>query len=126
MCQLRLGQKDEAIRNLEEVRNNTRDRTIGYLAKKVLATYYMESGNMKEAVNILEGMIRDPQCELPKDILRMDLAKAYLASGKREEAQKLLKEAREESKPSILSSMMIREMERLEKTAPVSASPKPE
>lgn len=126
LCQMRLGQNDQAIRSLEEVRNNTRDRTIGYLAKKVLATYYVESGNNKEAANILEGMIKDPQCELPRDILRVDLAKVYLASGKREEAQKLLKEAREESKPSILSSMMIKEVERLEKTAPVSASPKPE
>jgi predicted negative regulator of RcsB-dependent stress response len=127
LCQMNLGQKDEAVRNLEEVRNNTKDRTVGYLAKKVLAGLYLESGKSKESVNLLEGMIKDPQCELPKEMLRIDLSRAYLAAGNREEAQKVLKMAREESQPSILNSMAIREMERLEKSATIaSPAPKPE
>lgn len=126
LCQLRLGRKDEAIRNLEEVRNNTRDRTVGYLAKKVLATVYMDAGNHKEAAAILEGMIKDPQCELPREALRLDLARVYAASGRREDALKLVKEAKEDPKASLLSSMIVREMERIEKAPPASEGAKPE
>jgi predicted negative regulator of RcsB-dependent stress response len=117
LSQLRLGQKDEAIRNLELVRNNTKDRTAGYLAKQVLASVYLDSGNPKEAISILEGMIKDPQCELPKEMLRLDLAKAYIASGNRAEVGKVLQQAKEDPKPSMLNSMVVTELEQLEKNA---------
>jgi predicted negative regulator of RcsB-dependent stress response len=126
LSQLRLAQKDEAVRNLEQVRNNTRDRTVGYLAKQVLAAVYLDSGNPKEGISILEGMIKDPQCELPKEMLRLDLAKAYLASGNRAEAGKVLQQAKEESKPSMLNSMVVTELEQLEKSpATGTGSPQP-
>ena len=126
LSQLRLEQKDEAVRNLEQVRNNTRDRTVGYLAKQVLARVYLDSGNPKETISILEGMIKDPQCELPKELLRLDLAKAYLGSGNRAEAGKVLQQAKEDSKPSMLNSMVVTELEQLEKsTGAGSGSPPP-
>jgi len=117
LSQMKLGQKEDAVRNLEEVKNNTRDRTLGYLAKKVLATYYMESGNQTEASTILEGMIRDPQCELPKEALRVELVRAYLGAGNLDQARKTLKEAREDTSGGMLTSMLTQEFERLEKKA---------
>lgn len=129
LSQLRLGQRDEAIRNLEQVRNNTRDRTVGYLAKQVLASVYIESGNPKEAISILDGMIKDPQCELPKEMLRLDLAKAYMATGNRAEAGKVLQQAKEDTKPNMLNSMVVTQLEQLEKNAGADStsppSPKP-
>ncbi len=114
LCQLRLGNKTEGLQSLEAVRNNTKDRTLGYLARKVLARNNLESGNFKGAQEILEGMIRDPQCELPKEDLRLDLARVYEAEGKRDEAIKVLRQAREESSRSMLQSSVAQELNRLE------------
>ncbi len=114
LTQLQLGQKDEAIRLLEAVRNNTSSRTIAYLAKKVLANQYTETGNSKGAVELLEGMIQDPQCELPRVALQLDLARALEAQGKRDQAVKVLREARQEGGTSMLLTMVTQELDRLE------------
>ncbi len=121
LSQLRLGQKTEAVRSLETVRNNTKDRTVGYLAKKVLAQHYMDSGNYKEALEILDGMIKDPQCDLPREDLRLDLARVYLAQGKRDDAMKVLRAARDESVRSALQGLVMQEASRLEEGAAASA-----
>ncbi|MFH1573274.1 MAG: tetratricopeptide repeat protein [Acidobacteriota bacterium] len=118
LCQLHLGQPEDAVRNLEEVRSNTRDRTVGYLAKKVLATHYMESGKPGESTVILEGMLEDPQCELPREVLRVDLARAYLAAGKTDDARNAIRKARDEAGTGVLNSMVSRELDRLEEQIP--------
>ncbi len=117
LCYLRLGQNNEALRALEEVRNNSRDKTLGYLAKKVLARYYLSAGNYKASQEILDGMLRDPQCDLPKEDLDVDLARVYDAQGKRSEALKLLRKAREESSTSGFQPLIVQEMNRLETAA---------
>jgi len=117
LVQLRSGQRDEAIRSLEAVRRDATDRTITYLAKKVLADQYAAAGNSKGAVEILEGMIKDPQCELPKVALQLDLARALDAQGKRDQAVKILKEARQSGDRSMLLSMVIQELGKLEGTS---------
>jgi predicted negative regulator of RcsB-dependent stress response len=120
LCQLRLGQEDEAVQSLEVVRSNTRDRTVGYLGKKVLAQYYLNSGNGKAAQEILEGMIRDPQCDLPKEVLKVDLANAYAALGKGEEAANLLQEAQAESQGSMFQTMINDKLNELKALSSVS------
>lgn len=114
LCQLRLGQKNEGVQSLEAVRNNTKDRTLGYLARKVLARNDLDSGNFKGAQENLEGMIKDPQCELPKEDLKLDLARVYESQGKRDEAIKVLRQARDESSRSMLQSTVAQELNRLE------------
>jgi predicted negative regulator of RcsB-dependent stress response len=117
LCYLRLGQGNEAVRALEEVRSNTKDRTLGYLAKKVLAGYYLTSKNYKASQEILEGMTKDPQCDLPKDDLNLDLARVADAQGKREEALKILRKIREENAGSALQTLVNQEITRLESSA---------
>ncbi len=114
LTQLQLGQKDKAIRALEEVSSNTSSRTVAYLAKKVLANQYTETGNSKGAVELLEGMIKDPQCELPRVALQLDLARALEAQGKRDQAVKVLREARQDGGTSMLLTMVTQELNRLE------------
>ncbi len=114
LCQLRLGNPNEGVKSLEAVRNNTKDRTLGYLAKKVLARHDLDTGNSRGAQEILEGMIKDPQCELPKEDLKLDLARVYEAQGKRDEAIKVLRQARDESSRSMLQSTVAQELNRLE------------
>ncbi|NWG12109.1 MAG: tetratricopeptide repeat protein [Acidobacteria bacterium] len=114
LTQLQLGQKDEAVRSLEAVRSNTASRTVAYLAKKVLANHYLETGNSSGAVELLEGMIKDPQCELPRASLQLDLARALETQGKRDQAIKVLREARRNESRSMLLSQVIQELNRLE------------
>jgi predicted negative regulator of RcsB-dependent stress response len=123
MCQMHLGQKQEAIRSLESVRDSGRDRTVSRLAKKVVAALYLESGNNKGAQEILEGLIKDPQCEIPMGELKLQLSRALIAQGKREEGLKVLKEARTESARSSFSSQISQELARLEGPATPEALP---
>ncbi len=114
---LKLGQTREAMSNLEAVRNNSRDKTLSNLAKKVLAGYYFNSGNYKAAQDLLEGLIRDPQCDLPKDDLGLLLSRVYEAEGKRGEALKTLRQAKEDAAGSGFQPLIAQELNRLEGAA---------
>jgi predicted negative regulator of RcsB-dependent stress response len=93
ISQLHLGQKKEAVQNLESVASNSSNRTLGSLAKKALAISNIDSGNYKEAQALLDGMIKDPQCDIQKDELTIQLSRVLVAQGKRDEAIKILREA---------------------------------
>lgn len=117
LCQKQLGQKDEAIASLKAIENNTVDRTVGYLAKKVLANYYVEIGDSKKGVEILQAMLSDPQSDLPKQDLRIDLSRAYMAQGNRAEALKVLQQAQEEGSGGSLQSLVFQELNRLQSSS---------
>ena len=114
LSQLQLGQKNEAVQNLEKVANSSRERTVAYLAKRVLANEYIGSKNYRGAREILEGMIRDPQYDLPKEDLSLDLAKVLVAQGKRDEAVKVLREASTQSPQlSLQKQRLMTELDKL-------------
>jgi predicted negative regulator of RcsB-dependent stress response len=118
LSQLELGQAKEAVQNLETVAGNSRNRTVGFLAKKVLATYYYNSGNYREAGGILDAMIKDPQCNLPKDDLSLRLARVLVAQGKREEAIRVLTEANTQNLASgTFKQQITEELAKLQATA---------
>ena len=122
LCQLQTGKNKEAVQNLESVAGNSRDRTMGYLAKKVLATYYAGSGNHKAAETLFDGMIKDPQCPLPKEELSIQLSRVMVAQGKREAAIKLLRDAESQGAAfSVYKQQLMTELDKLQK-APVTAS----
>ena len=114
LSQLRLGKKSEAAISLEAAASNTKDRTVGYLAKKVLAAHWVEAGNAKKGQEILEGMLKDPQCDLPKEDLQLDLSRAFMAQGKRAEALKILQEAQESGSGGMLQSLIFQELGRIQ------------
>lgn len=122
LSQLRTGNRTEAIQNLESVASNSKDRTLGYLAKKVLASSHAESGNHKGARDILESMIKDPQCPLPKDQLSLELARSLVAQGNRAEAVKVLQDASAQGPSfSMLKQQLILELDKVQK-APATGS----
>jgi predicted negative regulator of RcsB-dependent stress response len=126
LTQLQLGQSKEAIQNLESVANNSRERTVGFLAKKVLATAYMKAGNYKGSQEILEKMIKDPQCDLPKDDLNIQLSRVLVAEGKRDEAVKVLREASTQGAAfGVFKQQLIAELDRLQKTPNVGMEKHP-
>ena len=124
LSQLRLGQNKEAVQNLESVANNSRERTIGFLAKKALATYYFDSGNYEGAQGILNGMIKDPQCDLPKEDLSMQLSWILDAQGKRDQAIQVLKDAVSEGAEfNTFKQKVAAELEELEKASKSASKP---
>ena len=114
LVQLRQGQIKEALQSLESVSNNSKDRTIAYLAKKVLAKHYLDTGNYRGARELLEGMIRDPQYGLPKEDLSIDLSRVLVAEGKRDEALKVLRDAQSQTSGSMLQNQVIQELQKLQ------------
>lgn len=114
LCQLKLGQDKDAIQNLESVGNNSRNRPIGFLAKRSLANHCLERGDFKGAQGILENLIQDAQCDLPKEDMKADLAHALNAQGKRDEAVKLLKEAKDQAGPGTLTSRLVDELNKIQ------------
>ncbi|MBP1610534.1 MAG: hypothetical protein H6Q04_2769, partial [Acidobacteria bacterium] len=122
LCQIQTGNKKEAIQNLQSVAGNSKDRTVGYLSKKVLATEYAASGNNKAAEEILDGMLKDPQCNLPREDLSLQLARVLVAQGKRAEAIKLLREATSQGASfSVFQQQLMLELDKLQKV-PVAGS----
>ena len=125
LTQLQLGKNKEAIQNLESVANNSRDRTVGFLAKKVLATQYFNSGNYKGAQGILDGMLKDPQCDLPKEDLSLELAWVLDAQGKRDQAIQILKDANSQGPEfGTFKQKVAEELERLQKSSKSGSKPK--
>jgi tetratricopeptide (TPR) repeat protein len=126
LCQLQLGQQNEAIKSLEAVIGNSKNRTIGFLAKRVIAFSYFNSKNYKGSQELLAGMIRDPKCDLPKEDLSIQLSRVLDAQGKRDEAIKVLREA-DVISPAFgaFKQQLVAELDRLQKAQKVGAAPKP-
>jgi len=124
LTQLRLGQNKEAVQNLESVANNSSNRAVGYLAKKVLAAESARSGNLKGAREILEGLLKDPQCNLPREDLSIQLSQILVSLGKRDEAVKVLQEASSQGPAfSILMQQLTAELDKLQKTGKGGSEP---
>lgn len=124
LCQLRTGKSKEGIQNLESVAGNSKDRTVGYLAKKVLADHYAGSGNNKAAEDILNGMLKDPKCQLPGDDLSMQLARVLAAQGKRDAAVKVLKDASSQGPSfSMFRQQLMTELDKLQKAPAAGTQP---
>jgi predicted negative regulator of RcsB-dependent stress response len=115
LSQLQLGQKTEAIKNLESVANDSKNHTVGYLAKKLLASAHFGSGNYKGAQEILEGMVRDSQCDLPKEDLSIQLSRVLVAQGKQAEAIKVLRDANNQGNAfGAFKQQVVSELEKLQ------------
>jgi len=123
LTQLKLGEKEEGVKNLEVVAADSKGKTIGYLAQQVLARLYMESGNYEEARKILETLMADDKYELPREELMIQLSRALTATGNRQEAVKILQEGVSQS--SSLSPMRQKLMAELEKVQEVQPELQP-
>ena len=124
LTQLRLGKKEEAQKTLESVAFGSGSRTVGFLAKKALADYHADSGNVKAAEDLLRGIIKDAKCDLPKEDISMQLAGILSADGRKEEAIKVLNEASASSPVfGVFNQQLVAEIEKLQKEIPASNVP---
>jgi tetratricopeptide (TPR) repeat protein len=123
LSQIQLGQNKEATRNLESVVGNS---GIGYFAKKVLARNEAALKNYKRATEILDGMIKDPQCNLPKEDLTIELSRILVAQGKKAEAIKILSETAGNSQGASFSKLkqqVADELDRIQKGPKATVQP---
>ena len=124
LTQLKLEKKEEAKKNLEAVAFGSGSRTVGFLAKKALADYYADSGNVKGAEDLLRGMIKDAKCDLPKEDIGMQLAGILVAEGKKDEAIRVLREVSEISPIfGVYNQQLLAEIEKLQKDIPAENMP---
>jgi predicted negative regulator of RcsB-dependent stress response len=124
LTQLKLGNEDEGIKNLESISANSTNRTLGFLAKKALAAHYLASGNYETAASLLDGIVKDPQCDLPKDDLNLNLARALAAQGKNDEAIIVLTEATSQySTPGPFRQLMADELDKLQRATEMGTEP---
>ena len=121
LAQLKLEKKEEAQKNLEAVAFGSGSRTVGFLAKKVLADHYADSGNARGAEDLLRSMIKDAKCDLPKEDLGMQLAGILAAGGKKDEAIRVLREVSESSPVfGVYNQQLLAEIEKLQKDVPAA------
>jgi tetratricopeptide (TPR) repeat protein len=126
LSQLQLEQKQEAIKNLESVANDSKSNTVGYLAKKLLASTYFHSGNYKGAQELLEGMVRDSKCDLPKEDLSVQLSRVLVAQGKQAEAIKVLRDANNQGNAfGAFKQQVVSELEKLQQGSATSMGQNP-
>jgi len=118
LTQIKLGKNEDAARNLEMASENSKGRTVGNLAKSVLARHYESTGNYEEAKKLLESMIADAKYDLPKEELSIRLSKILIAEGNNEEAVKVLQEAN--SQGSAFSSFKQKLVSELDKAQKVT------
>jgi tetratricopeptide (TPR) repeat protein len=124
LSQVRLGEKKEAAENLKSVASNSKNRTLGFLAKEALAIDESNSGNYKAAQQLLEGIIKDPQCDLQKDELNIQLSRVLVAEGKRDEAIKVLLDAStQNAELGPFKQQLMAELEKLQKASPAGTEP---
>ena len=124
LTQLRLNEEAEAIKTLEKVAFGSGSRTIGFLAKNVLASHYAESGKKKEAAELLQGMIKDSKCDLPKEELSLQLSRILVSDGRKDEAVRVLREASEQSDAfGVFNQQLLSEIDKLQNDSVVPASP---
>jgi predicted negative regulator of RcsB-dependent stress response len=118
LSQLQLGHKQEAVKILESVANDSKNRTVGYLAKSVLASIYFDLKNFQGARDNLEGMIKDVKCDLPKEELSIQLSRVLMAQGKSADAIKVLREANDRSAAfGDYKQQVVAEMDKLQKSS---------
>lgn len=124
LTQLKQGETEDAVKNLQTAANNSKDRTVGYLAKRVLARHYEESGDYGEAKKILESMINDANYDLPKEDLSIQLSRILVAEGKKDEAVKVLQEASSQgTASSSLRQKLVAELDKVQNTTQTEPEP---
>ena len=84
-----LGRNDEAIKTFDDVMNRSGRNTLyGRMALMGKADTQVRAGQFDSAIATWTELAASPDQELPKDAILMELAKAYQASGKQDDARK--------------------------------------
>ena len=111
-----LGRAAEAEQRFKEVSEKAGDGIYGRTAKLGQAEAQVAQGKYEPAIAIYTELSRDANSRIPLDSVLMQLGRAYVRAGKKEEAVRAFNRVVEEFPQSLYVSDARREMEEARKT----------
>jgi tetratricopeptide (TPR) repeat protein len=111
-----LGQYAEAEQNYQEVVNRGGGTIYGRTAKLGLADAQVAQGKYDPAITIYTEMSRDTASQIPVDSVLMQLGRAYLRAGRKEEAARTFDRVVQEFPTSTYAADAKRELETARKS----------
>jgi TolA-binding protein len=110
-----LGRYAEAEQRYQEVVNKAGSSVYGRTAKLGLADVQVHQGKYDSAIKIYQDATTDPKSQLPLDGVLMQLGRAYMKAGKKNEAAHAFTRVVEEFPQSAYAADARREMEEAKK-----------
>ncbi|MGB2715740.1 MAG: tetratricopeptide repeat protein [Vicinamibacterales bacterium] len=112
-----LGRAAEAEQRFKEVSDRAGDGIYGRTARLGMAEAQVAQGKYDQAIAIYTELSRDTNSRIPVDSVLMQLGRAYVRAGKKEEAVRAFNRIVEEFPQSLYLSDARREMEEARKTS---------
>ena len=110
-----LGRYAEAEQRYQEVVDKAGGRVYGRTAKLGLADVQVLQGKFDSAIKIYQEATTDPKSQLPLDGVLMQLGRAYMKAGKKNEAAHAFTRVVEEFPQSVYAADARKEMEEAKK-----------
>src|SRR4029453_1347136 len=110
-----LGRYAEAEQRYQEVVDKAGSRVYGRTAKLGLADVQVLQGKYDSAIKIYQEATTDPKSQLPLDGVLMQLGRAYMKAGKKNEAAHAFTRVVEEFPQSVYAADARKEMEEAKK-----------
>jgi TolA-binding protein len=111
-----LGRLAEAEQRYQEVMDKAGSRIYGRTARLGLAEAQVLQGKYDSAIKILQELSTDSKSEIPLDGVLMELGRAYMKAGKKNEAAHAFSRVVEEFPQSLYIADARREMEEAKKS----------
>lgn len=111
-----LGRFPEAEQRYQEVIDKAGSRIYGRTARLGLAEVQVLQGKYDSAIKILQDLSTDSKSEIPLDGVLMELGRAYMKAGKKNEAAHAFSRVVEEFPQSLYVADARREMEEAKKS----------
>lgn len=105
-----LGRLPEAAQRFQEVIDRAGSRIYGRTARLGLADVQIAEGKPDDAIKILQALSTDSKSEIPVDAVLMQLGRAYMKAGKKNEAAHAFTRVVEEFPQSLYVADARREM----------------
>ena len=113
-----LGQYDDAIREFEDVTKRAVSGNLyGQLAKLGKADTQTRANHLDAAITSWKELAAAKDANLPQDAILMELGRAYMQKGSKDEAKKAYTELVEQHPESVYSSEARQELETLKSVA---------
>jgi TolA-binding protein len=113
-----LGQFPDALREFDEtVKRAGNDSLYGRMAKMGKADTLARSNQVDAAIAQWKELATDKNTDLPQDAILMELGRAYMAKGNKDEAKKTYTELVDQHPDSPYSSEARQELENLKRSA---------
>ncbi|HTM04860.1 MAG TPA: Wzy polymerase domain-containing protein [Vicinamibacterales bacterium] len=112
-----LGQPTDAIREYDDVIKRAGDSLYGHMAKFGKADTLSRSGQTDAAIAAWKDLSTQTSDEVPQDAVLLELGKAYMQKGNKDEARKTYTDLVDQHPDSVYSGEARQELENLKRAA---------